>query len=299
MAIRTVSLLGASGELGSVILDALIADGSYQVTVLQRASSRSKITHNKTTKILHFDDDFSVDQLTGLLKEQDAVIAAFRPSDVNQQMRLAEAAAEAGVKRFIPADFGSCDSGSARAQELVPLFKRKTQVRERLQELAESHPNFTWTSLVCGHFFDWGLRENFLHFNIPKRKAEILDDGTTKSSQSTLARIAEATIRVFQREEITRNRVLFIQSFCVSQGKVLKALERVTDSHWSVGYFDSEQFIKENKAKADEGDKDAVEDLVFALGAIDGNWETRDGFAMKELGLEDEDLEAAVRKAIM
>ena len=299
MAIRTVSLLGASGELGSVILDALIADGSYQVTVLQRASSRSKITHNKTTKILHFDDDFSVDQLTGLLKEQDAVIAAFRPSDVNQQMRLAEAAAEAGVKRFIPADFGSCDSGSARAQELVPLFKRKTQVRERLQELAESHPNFTWTSLVCGHFFDWGLRENFLHFNIPKRKAEILDDGTTKSSQSTLARIAEATIRVFQREEITRNRVLFIQSFCVSQGKVLKALERVTDSHWSVEYFDSEQFIKENKAKADEGDKDAVEDLVFALGAIDGNWETRDGFAMKELGLEDEDLEAAVRKAIM
>jgi len=297
--IRTIALLGASGELGSVILDSLITDGSFHVTVLQRASSKSKLAHKDNLKIVQFDDDFAIDQLANLLKGQDAVIAAFRPSDVDQQLRLAEAAAEAGVKRFMPADFGSCDSSSARAQELVPLFKRKTQVRQRLQELAESHPNFSWTSLVCGHFFDWGLRENFLHFNIAERTADILDDGTMKSSQSTLGQIAKAAIRVFQREEVTRNKVLFIQSFCVSQVEVLKALEKVTSAQWTAKHFDSGQFIKENKQKADGGDKQAVEDLVFALGAIDGDWTTRDGFAMHELGLEDEDLETAVRKAIL
>ena len=43
---------------------------------------------------------------------------------------------------------------------------------------------------------------------------------------------------------------------------------------------------------------DAVENLVWILGTLDANWERKDGFSMRALGLEDEDLEAVVRRVV-
>lgn len=254
------------------------------------------------------DDELSASSLEAALRGQDAVVVSIRLRDPAQHLRIADAAAAAGVRRFIPADYGSCDSSSARAQELVPLFAHKTAVRERLQELssaaaAAAEGSFSWTSLVVGHFFDWGLRENFLHFDLARRTADILDDGRRPSSTATLGRVAEAVIAVLARDDpATRNRVLFIQSFCVSQLDVLAALERATagdgGAPWTTRFLDAGEFIAERKEQADRGDKEAVEDLVFALGAIDGNWEEREGFAMELLGLENEDLDEIVRRVV-
>jgi hypothetical protein len=231
----------------------------------------------------------------------DAVVVCIPLSNVDEHMRIADAAAAAGIQRFIPADFGSCDSRSARARELVPLFERKVKVREHLETLAarSRDGSFSWTSIVCGHFFDWGLREGFLHFDLSARKAEILDDGRARSSTSTLARVAEAVVSVLQRPTETRNRVLMMQSFCVSQMDVLRSLERATAGQkWAVEHVESRAFIDSNKAKADAGDKQAVEDLVFALGVVDGDWETKPDFAMELLDLKNEDLDAVVQGVV-
>ncbi|KAK8004317.1 hypothetical protein PG989_004036 [Apiospora arundinis] len=298
MGIKNVALLGATGDLGAPMLEFLIAAGTFQITVLQRRSSKSVPTTHPSVRIVTVDDDMSLESLQGALQDQDAVIACFRPRDVDVHLRLADAAAAAGVKRFIPADFGSCDSSSERVQELVPLFLAKVHVRQRLQELAAAKPEFTWTSFVTGHLFDWGLKENFLHFNLKTRTAEILDAGQYRSSTSTLKRVSEAVVKVLQNEDIGRNKMLFVQSFCVSQLDVLAALRRATGKKWNMKRLDSEAFIPNSKAKADAGDKEAVEDLVFALGAIDGNWEGKDDFAMEALGLENEDLDAVVQRVV-
>ncbi len=68
----------------------------------------------------------------------------------------------------------------------------------------------------------------FLHFYPGIRKAEILGDGTAKSSNATLGQVSQAVVRIFQKPEETKNRVLMIQSFCISQLDVLRSLERVT-----------------------------------------------------------------------
>ncbi|KAJ9145504.1 Isoflavone reductase [Pleurostoma richardsiae] len=298
MAIRNVTLVGANGNLGTVMLDVLVASELFRVTVLKRSSSKSAPAHADKIRIVEMTDGFKVDELAELLKGEDAVIATFPLRDVGQHIRLAEGAAIAGVKRFIPADFGSCDSSDARARELVKLFERKVQVRDALQRLAGEHEGFSWTSLVGGHFFDWGLRENFLHFNLPERKADIIDDGDKKSSQSTLKRYGEATVQVFQREDVTKNKMLFIQSFCVSQNEVLHSLEKATGVKWTVNHIDSEKFIKEQKTLADAGDLQAIEELVFTLGAIDGNWEEKGNFAMDLLGLQNEGLDEVVQSVV-
>ena len=126
----------------------------------------------------------------------------------------------------------------------------------------------------------------------------MLDDGEKKSSLSTVSRVGVATARILERPDQTRNQMLYIQSFCVSQVDIVRAYERATNVEWKVTKYDAEEFKNAEKAKADSGDASSAEELVWYLGYVDADWRKNEGFAMKLLGLEDEDLDAAVEKVI-
>lgn len=297
MSIKNVTIVGANGNLGTKVLDALVSAGTFRVTIIKRASSKSTPAQN--VRIIEVSDAWTADELTASLKEEDAAIACFPLRNVEDHLVLADAAAAAGVKRFIPADYGSVDARSPYARELVKLFDNKVKVRERLEELsAGSNGSFTWTSLVCGHFFDWGLTNGFLHFYPEEKRADILGDGTRRSSNSTLAQVSRGVVSILRKPEETTNRVLMLQSFCVSQLDILRSLERVTGEKWKADYEEIETFVDRHRQKAEAGDKQAVEDLVFALGVIEGNWEEKEDFAMDLLGLENEDLDEVVRDTL-
>src|SRR2546423_3730857 len=172
MAIKKVTLVGANGKLGPAILHALLSAGTFTVTVLSRTSSKS--TYPPSVHVARVSDDLPDDELVQVLRGQDAIVVVFAGSNSDLQIRLADAAARAGVQRFIPADFGSCDSSSARALELVPLYQAKQKVRQHLEQLAsggsQSSSRLSWTSLVCSHFFDYGLKSGLLQFDIESRK---------------------------------------------------------------------------------------------------------------------------------
>lgn len=296
MSIQSVGLLGADGKLGPATLHGLLKS-NFKVTVIKRQSSKSKDDYPSNVNVVKVPDDFAVDAVASAIKGLDAMIVTIKGSLTEVQYKLAQACVQSGVRRFIPADFGSCDSSTKWAQDLVPLFKHKTELRSRLMKLAEQNAEFTWTSLVCGHFFDWS--PEFLHVWIKEQKADILDDGETKWSTSTFARIAEATVSILLKLEATANQVLYVQSFCISQNEVIRSFEKATASKWQITKFDSKVYEKEQKAKANSGDLEAVEDLVWLLGALDANWETRDGFAMEKLGLkQDEDLDEVVQRIV-
>lgn len=291
MTIQSVALLGADGHLGPAVLHELLA-AAFTVTVLKRAGSTQPDAYPSGVRIARIPDDMDVAQLTPILRGQDALVLAIKGSQTDVQFKLAQAAVAAGVQRLIPADFGSVDSASRRTQALVPLYAHKTALRERVAALAAQHPAFSWTSLVCGHFFDWDPA--FLHIFPRERRADVLDDGARAWSASTLRQIGRATARVLRCPEPTRNRIVYVQSFLVSQNAVLRALEKATGGEWSVRRFESKQYEKEEKAKADAGDLEAVENLVWMLGALDADWTQREGFAMEMLGLEEESLQEVV-----
>jgi len=295
MTIHNVALLGADGNLGPAVLHALVA-GGFKVTVLKRQGSKSPDQYPHSVKVSRIPDDLPFDALTDALKGQDALVATIKGTQSDVQKKLADACIRSGVQRFIPADFGSCDSSTELSQQLVPLFKHKTELRQYLQQLAEKHKSFTWTSIVCGHFFDWSLE--FIHINLQARKADVLDDGEYKCSMSTLARVGEATARVLQRPEQTENQMLYVQSFCVSQNEVVRAFEKATGEKFAVTRHDGEKFKNEERAKADEGNLEALEELVWYLGTVDADWTKRERFAMELLGLEEEHLDGATKEVV-
>ncbi|KAK2026964.1 NmrA-like family protein [Colletotrichum zoysiae] len=301
MTAKSVLIVGANGTLGAKILDALVAAKSFKLSALKRAGSRSKLAYPaEHVQTIEVDDELSREGLEKAFKGQDVVIVSFRLRDLEQHLRIAEAASAAGVKHFMPADFGSIDADNPRARELIPLYRYKLAVRQKAQELSDNNPNFAWTGIVCGHFFDWGIKEGFLHAYPDKKVIDVIDGGNIKASVATLPRVGEAVVRILDLgvTEVTRNRTLFIQSFCITQNELLQSLEKATGSRWTVNNLESKSFIEEHKKKADAGDVEAIEDLVFAVGQLDANWTERDGFAMKTLGLEDEDLDTVIAKVV-
>jgi hypothetical protein len=305
MAPQNVAVVGANSDVGTAILRLLATSpDAFALHILQRASSTST-PPVPSANVVRTADAWSLADLTRALRSAraDVVIAALAVKSAEDHMLLAEAAAAAGARRFIPADFGSLDARDATARRMVPLFGRKVQVRERLESLArqsaeraeeDGGAGFGWTSIVCGHLFDWGLRNGFLHVDLDTRRVELLDGGRAAFSASTLGRVAESVRAVLLRPEETRDRVLMVESFLVSQLDVLRALETASGRTWDVTHRESKPYIAELKERVDGGDEHAVEDLVYALGVVDGNWETKPDFAMDLLGLETQDLDEVI-----
>ena len=89
-----------------------------------------------------------------------------------------------------------------------------------------------------------------------------------------------------------------MQSFLISQNDVLRALEKASGDKWTVQRFESKKYEGEEKKKADAGDLEAVENLVWMLGALDADWTQREGFLMEGLGLKEEGLESVVGRMV-
>jgi hypothetical protein len=67
---------------------------------------------------------------------------------VGMQLQMIDAAVEAGVKRFLPSDFGFDLTIPANRAERV--YAMKIAVAEKLKQVSEKQPEFTYTLLAVG-----------------------------------------------------------------------------------------------------------------------------------------------------
>ena len=299
---QNIAILGASGALGRAVLNALLS-ANFTVKALLRASSKSKFAGHRNLSTVTIPDailDCPLDDLVQAVTGQDALVITIAGSQVQEQIRFADACAAAGVQRIIPADFGSCDSDDPTTLDILPLYTQKAKIRSYLQELAQkSGSKLSWTGIIGGHFFDEGLKDGLLRFDIKDRKADLLDGGNIKFSISSLDRLGLAVARTLQRADETQNRILYVQSVCVSQNELLASLKRATgDGNWSVTEQKSKEVLDGARQKADQGDADAKEEIVSAWGLVASNWEKTQKLCNGLLGIEDEDLDTAVRRCV-
>ena len=148
--IKNVILIGAGGNLGPYILYSFASDSRFKVSILARQSSES--TFPSHHKVYHIGDDYPEVELLEAFKDQDAVISTIATTNVPLQRKIIDTAIKAGVKRFVPSEFGS-DSLNEDARALVPpYFATKKEVVDYLK--TKEKEGLTWTSFVPGVFFD-------------------------------------------------------------------------------------------------------------------------------------------------
>lgn len=105
MALENVVLFGAGGSnIGHHLLEALVSDGTFNVSVLARNSSRSSF--HDSVNLIKVSDDFPHGDTVAALKGQDVVVCTSGIGAHDIQYKLIDAAIEAGVIRFIPSEWG-------------------------------------------------------------------------------------------------------------------------------------------------------------------------------------------------
>ncbi|KAI9843129.1 MAG: hypothetical protein M1837_006582 [Sclerophora amabilis] len=295
--LKNVALLGAGGNLGVPVLDALLESGQFNVTVLSRASSTS--TFPSQVKVIK--SDYSEASLVEAFTGQDAVISTLTTTAVDAQTAIVNAAATAGVKRFIPSEFGN-NTLNKEAVDLVPILREKQNIQEIVKAKVTENPGFSYTNISTGAFFDWGLKTGFLGFDLQSKKATIWDDGERLFSANTLSSIARAVVSVLLHPTETKNQHIFISSFELNQNQLLKAVEAATGEKWTVERVATDAKIQEGNDLLKQGNYLGNFTLVLAATydkrPFGSNFAKEETLSNELLGLPRLDLDQTVKAIV-
>ncbi|KAL5333706.1 hypothetical protein BJX70DRAFT_48201 [Aspergillus crustosus] len=261
--IKNVVLAGASGSLGTVVLDALIAADKFNVTVLTRQDSDA--TFPPTVQVVKVDYN-SVEQLTAALQGKDAVIATVTTAATDIQVALIQAAVAAGVHRYIPAEFSS-NMGNPKSAAL-PVYQPLLKILEQLQEAAAANPEFSYTSIRNGMFLDWGLARG-MPLNLRSESPPFFDGGNRPFSTTTLATIANAVVAVLGRLDETRNRPVYVHDVVTTQQHLLGLARKLApERHWEPVQLRTEDLERVSREKYAQGQVDLEASIGFFSRAL-------------------------------
>jgi putative NADH-flavin reductase len=230
MSLNKIALVGATGNLGPAILKALLNAG-YEVTILSREGSTSTdslASHpNQKVAKVNFED---VNSITAALEGIEGVVSNVASHALLSQKKIIDAAINAGVKRFLPSDFGS--DLSVEANKSVPFNMPKTEIHEYLEGKAKNHPDFSYTFVTNGPFFDWCLAVG-LFGDLKAHDMTLWDGGETKVSTTTLPSVGKAVAGVFKNLEATKNKEIRIADTTITQKQIIEIVKEIDGKEWT------------------------------------------------------------------
>ncbi|KAI1322268.1 NmrA-like family protein [Xylariaceae sp. FL0255] len=247
MALKNIAIVGASKagpvHLGFLIVEAVKVDPEFVVTVISRNSTTAELPNG--VKVIRVGDNYPQEELEQAFAGQDAVVMSTGFQLMGQEGKFIDAAAKAGVKRFIPSEFGS-NTRNSNTISIFPMTGAKAKVIGDLK--AKESGGISWTAICTNIFFDIGLTTGFMGIDIKKHKATVFDDGVHKFSSTTRDTVAKAVLGVLRNPEITENEYVYVSSFEVSQNEILSALEKAQGVKYTITLTTTEKETAEGKA---------------------------------------------------
>ncbi|CAH0056126.1 unnamed protein product, partial [Clonostachys solani] len=148
----------------------------------------------------------------------------------------------------------------------------------------------------------WSALHEFLGMHVKEKRFVFWDDGegwfsTTTEENTALGLVNSLT----KRWEETKNRVVYLSDFAITQKQLLEALERVGGEKYTTETINSAQLIKEKQAAAAAGNGAAVYDLIetgFVTGKFGGHLEKKEEIMNAALGLPPHTLDEVVKATL-
>lgn len=236
-----------SGRLGPAILEQLLKN-KFDVTVLTRHDSTA--TFPASAKVERVDYT-SKESLVAALQGHDSVVSAIASPALDKQLLLIDAAVEAGVRRFIPSEFGS-DTSNAKAAAL-PLFRGKLATQKSLTErAASSSGSFTYTIVVTGPLLGWALTQGFM--SIGDKRASLYDGGDRIFSTTTLLTVGRTVCAVLEHPTETENRVVRVHDTATTLNKLLAMAKRAAgEDGWAISKPSVDELLGRSWAGVKQG----------------------------------------------
>ncbi|KAF3798749.1 hypothetical protein GCG54_00008204 [Colletotrichum gloeosporioides] len=251
-----------TGLLGSLISKELIQSGLFNVTILSRGQGVDASLGANLAMVDYNDEKSIVKALVG----QDAVVSALSREAIPLQIPLIDAAATAGVKRFIPSEFGS-NLQDPQIRKF-PNYKHKVQVEEYLEQEARSH-GITYTYIYNNVFIDLSI-ETGVVLDLKERKARLYNGGERSVSMITMPTAARAVVAVLEHSEETKNQPVYIHEAIMSQKEILgHAKQVISEGEWHEEQVHLDELEKHLAAQATvDGSKMGVFHAYAVKGAF-------------------------------
>lgn len=166
-----------------------------------------------------------MDSLAAALQGQDAVVSTLNDAFLPAQLNLIEAATQAGVKRYIPSEFG-CDTINPKTAALPVFSGSKIVVQNVLKEKAEAG-SLSYTVVLTGPFLDWGLMVGFI-INVKNKQATLYDGGDRVFSATNLSDVGKAVAGVLRKPTATKNSAVYVQSTATSLKALVAAAKKAS-----------------------------------------------------------------------
>lgn len=289
MSYKNVIIIGAGGNLGPSVLKAFLSS-SFNTSVLSREGSNSTFPSGVNVVRANYDD---TESLKKAFQGQDAVISLVGGNALGDQDKLIDAAIAAGVQRFIPSEFGS-DTPNPKTREVVPLFNAKTGTVDYLKSKESA---ISWTSVITGPFFDWGLKVGFLGFNLKDKTYTIIDSGNATFSTTNLLYIGKALVAALEKADATKNQYVYVSEFQISQNELLAVADKVSGEKFTVNKVSAKDHIALGNKLLSEGNHAGIGPLIQSITFGDEKLGdlSKNGLWNEKLGLKADSIEDSIR----
>lgn len=300
----------AGGNVGKYMTEALLKTGKHTVTAISRIDSSTTLLDGVELKKVDYDDHSS---LVEALRGQDALVvtlSAFAPPD--QQAKLIQAAADAGVSWILTNEWAPDTANEALVKDVFP-FQKLPEARELIAKLGKS----SFIAVSTGFWYEWSLVIPASYgFDFKNRTVTLFDDGETKINTSTWPQVGRAVasllslpIRAAGEDkdhclENFRNSQVYVSSFLVSQKDILESVLRVTKTgieDWKVNKEPVKERYTGGIEAMQKGDRLGFVRMMYSRVFFPdgvGNFETTKGTQNTLLNLPKEDIDEATKAAI-
>ncbi|KAK7948393.1 uncharacterized protein PG986_009279 [Apiospora aurea] len=308
--IKKVAIVGATGTIGKYIVDALLQKGKHEVTAITRKGSTNVMPAGVTVAVVDYENPST---LVDALRGQEALIITLPSTGLDQQatqLRLVEAAAEAGVPYILPNEWTVDMADENLANDV--LFSGEREIRRRIQELGVS----VWMAVITSFWYEFSLGFSQLCYGLDwaGRTFTFYDEGTQKINTITMPQNGRAVANLLSLPIQTadgapsldgyRNKFVYVSSFLVSQRDMFESVLRVTGTkadEWTLRHEDVAERYQDGMKTMRAGERTGYIKSLYARVFYpdgSGNFEARRGLDNDALGLPREDLDEWTRVAI-
>ncbi|KAF1958440.1 hypothetical protein CC80DRAFT_592137 [Byssothecium circinans] len=241
------------------------------------------------TSITHKTSDFTSSSIEVAFKGEDVVISTVFGGNFEMQTSIFDAVIAAGVKRFIPHEFGY-DSLNIAIQGRISGAAERAIVIERLRRAS-----LEWVGVAVGCILDSTLLNSNLGFDLAWQRGTINGTGSEPFPETSLTRVGIMVERILQHCGKVKNEYVYAAGIMTSGDEIAVSLEKNTQS---LDHPNVEDCVREGRSRIERGFLDSGMFLLERSVLYDKSSRTAEPFMDRSgnglLGLEPETLDGIV-----
>jgi hypothetical protein len=283
----------------------LLKAGKHKITAITREGSSNVVPAGVIAKKVDYNNQSS---LVGALKGQEVLIITMNVmAPPEEQTKLIDAAAAAGVPWVLPNEFGGDPLNVEQGKDTF-LGERKAKYRDHIEEVGKS----SWIAIATGFWYEFsvGGGPNRYGFDFPNRSLTLLDNGKVKINTSTFPQVGRGVASLLSLKILPdnkddkspylasfKNKPAYISSFTIGQEEMFESVLRVTGTtrdDWKITHTTAKESFKSGQELFKQGNMVGFGRLLYSRGFFaesSGNFGAEKGLHNDILGLPQEDLD--------